>query len=1182
MKKYAILLSFLLPFASVAERAMPIQDGKLTTPLNANGQSITNLPLLKFQNGAEFDGTPASVGGVSTNEYTQGTNKLWQALVPITASIETNKNNIASVSNGVESAFAQIETNRQHIALASNAVVAVEGRTTEIEGGTNRWNSAYAQSQTNKTHITSLSNSVSSVIAKTNDYDTVTKYAVRSNNSGRISIGMGDNPANVLNVNGNIYSTGNISSDYTVSANYVSSGSLSAGTLTLAQTASITLGFTLGSWLFSNKDIGTEAYAPVKFLEDVSSVTVASADAWMAPSYDTYVSTGESGFADTTDPSGTFIDTSFNITVIGVSESYPFSNYEQLTRYGTTIYVGDSSSTLFGLNISWSMTDPQSGWTTLPTAYILVEITDGVSWYYYTLPYNATSLVISDFSGASSWPLSNYKSAPAISDYDLPSQGYGVWYGQYYEIYAHRSVIIDGNYYEILQQTPCYASSSGSGYTKTFLSWTAVPDADDYIVYNTSSGYYRSVSQSESPNCWDYGDYNNWYGFEGNVQWTSTGNQSLFSLGYTPAPLADYAPAFTVYDKDMNKRVQVDKNGLMAFTPAGGTPPFSTDSASKIDNLNSDFLDGLHADAFQLAGNYTTPSTVTQIVGSVAVTNIAVATNAMFETVMAKNGGNVTIIPPDGRANLLSATNSTVSAYIQSNGDVRVTGKYINAPFSNISTSSVAIKNSAMLIYYDGTNGMASAKTFATSGSFLYSTNNWQTFGTSTVSSVIVKDATFWNGLYYFVSSSTTVPGIYSSSSMTGGWSRVYTTTFTLNSTYGVFATTPSTILAGDGVGLYRSTNGVSWATVLSGICTDIKNLGGTKWIATFANVGQSIVISEDDGVTWRVPSWATSAMTGQNLWNVAVNSSRIFIKDSSTTFFIVDRKTLSISINGNTGAFSSTPFQLSEMYCDDTGLVMWTQPFESLGVKTQVSVDNGATFYKPNGFTNIYGRVYQVNNGLSLKCFGQASSSGIEILTIPFFTSVDYTCVRNPMVPRWQDTFVSGIALRSGGTSPTREEVTPNSGIYGTGFAINENSDYAGQVQHGVASTNANFPNFYYNPHIHVSVSAITAPNTNATFVLTWQIAPVNSNYLGTSISKTTTVSWAVSETNIAKIVSFGMITNNLLQGADSLIFRGDIKRITTPTIGNDVSAKVIVDSLDFHFPYDSVGSSAIFGDAP
>jgi hypothetical protein len=183
---------------------------------------------------------------------------------------------------------------------------------------------------------------------------------------------------------------------------------------------------------------------------------------------------------------------------------------------------------------------------------------------------------------------------------------------------------------------------------------------------------------------------------------------------------------------------------------------------------------------------------------------------------------------------------------------------------------------------------------------------------------------------------------------------------------------------------------------------------------------------------------------------------------------------------------------------------------------------------------------------------------------------------------PRWGDVIISGIALRSGGTSPIRELVMPDSGIYGTGFDTTDYSDYAGQVQHGVASTNSFFRNFYYNPHIHVSVSAVSAPNTNATFVLTWQIAPVNSNYLGTTISKTSTVSWAVSETNLHKLVSFGYITNNLLQGADSLVFRGNIKRIDTPALGNDVGAKVIVDSLDYHFPFDSIGSTAIFGDAP
>jgi hypothetical protein len=187
---------------------------------------------------------------------------------------------------------------------------------------------------------------------------------------------------------------------------------------------------------------------------------------------------------------------------------------------------------------------------------------------------------------------------------------------------------------------------------------------------------------------------------------------------------------------------------------------------------------------------------------------------------------------------------------------------------------------------------------------------------------------------------------------------------------------------------------------------------------------------------------------------------------------------------------------------------------------------------------------------------------------------------------PRWQDVTVSGVALRNGASSPGRKEVIPGTGVYGTGFDIGDDSDFAGQVQHGVASTNANFPEFYYNPHIHVTAPEVADPNTNATFVLTWQITPVNSNFLGTSISRTGTVSWTVGETNVHKLLSFGSITNNLLQGRDSIIFRGNISRIATPVTGNDVpesaSSSVIVDSLDYHFPFDSVGSSAVFGDAP
>ena len=52
-------------------------------------------------------------------------------------------------------------------------------------------------------------------------------------------------------------------------------------------------------------------------------------------------------------------------------------------------------------------------------------------------------------------------------------------------------------------------------------------------------------------------------------------------------------------------------------------------------------------------------------------------------------------------------------------------------------------------------------------------------------------------------------------------------------------------------------------------------------------------------------------------------------------------------------------------------------------------------------------------------------------------------------------------------------------------------------------------------------------------------------------------------------------------MQGRDSTGFRGRLMRIASPV--NDLGAtRVIVDSLDFHVPYDEFGSFSEDGDTP
>lgn len=212
-----------------------------------------------------------------------------------------------------------------------------------------------------------------------------------------------------------------------------------------------------------------------------------------------------------------------------------------------------------------------------------------------------------------------------------------------------------------------------------------------------------------------------------------------------------------------------------------------------------------------------------------------------------------------------------------------------------------------------------------------------------------------------------------------------------------------------------------------------------------------------------------------------------------------------------------------------------------------------------------------------------QKSTAGGDIVWFEWNDNIMATISTNGVItaknityssPRWVDAVVSGMALRVGGTSPARTLVEAGTGIYGTGFDANDDADFALQLQHGTASTNSSFPQFYYGPHVHVSPTTLSG-GTNFAMKLTYQVAYPNSSYSNSVVTLTNWVTFTNTSDHI--LLSFGNVTNNLLSGRDSVVFRGNIGSLT-----NDTGGRVIVDSMDFHFPLDSVGSTSISGDAP
>lgn len=180
---------------------------------------------------------------------------------------------------------------------------------------------------------------------------------------------------------------------------------------------------------------------------------------------------------------------------------------------------------------------------------------------------------------------------------------------------------------------------------------------------------------------------------------------------------------------------------------------------------------------------------------------------------------------------------------------------------------------------------------------------------------------------------------------------------------------------------------------------------------------------------------------------------------------------------------------------------------------------------------------------------------------------------------PRWVDALASGMNLAPSPTqAPSLEDLPGSSITKGMGYDHGDIGYFTIQSPHVIASTNATFPDVYYEPHIHVSPTTV-ASGTNITFRMEWQTATVFGNFTNvTTLLRTNRVT--VTNINNHTILSFGFVTNNALSAKSSVVFRGAIERL--PSTAGDVgdAANVIVDSVDFHIPIRVLGSSTIYSD--
>lgn len=176
---------------------------------------------------------------------------------------------------------------------------------------------------------------------------------------------------------------------------------------------------------------------------------------------------------------------------------------------------------------------------------------------------------------------------------------------------------------------------------------------------------------------------------------------------------------------------------------------------------------------------------------------------------------------------------------------------------------------------------------------------------------------------------------------------------------------------------------------------------------------------------------------------------------------------------------------------------------------------------------------------------------------------------------PKWNDMIMNYAATSLGPNAPALTAVSAGSLIQAYAF---DNGDilYAQcQFPHTIATTNAAFPNFYFEPHVHfTTIGTLNSTHSNVTWRVEWEF----SNIGGTWTKGTNSVTYGVAANDTHHTAELGHITNNALPHLSS-IFRC---RLTRPaSAGQDYSNAhdVILDGFDLHVPVgnqNAIGSSS------
>lgn len=176
-------------------------------------------------------------------------------------------------------------------------------------------------------------------------------------------------------------------------------------------------------------------------------------------------------------------------------------------------------------------------------------------------------------------------------------------------------------------------------------------------------------------------------------------------------------------------------------------------------------------------------------------------------------------------------------------------------------------------------------------------------------------------------------------------------------------------------------------------------------------------------------------------------------------------------------------------------------------------------------------------------------------------------------VVPQWVDAQAVYAYSVTGPNAPSLTAVTNGSVIQMLAFDNGDILHASVQLPHNIAITNAAFPQWIWNPHIHwVPLIATTPTTSNVTWRIEWDMGDVNGVF---SLRGTNQVTEAVTNSHIHRVTGLGPITNPVPPSISAFIRM----RITRPASASQEygnSHIVLFLGEDIHIP---VGNDTTVG---